>query len=151
MTLSARQSRDAQASDGMTLSASQQRALPLPFNESVSVSRSTPYSVEWFRSITFGSLASFRLPPIAESGSLITWSPVRGEFGDWTIRELDIIPNIDDLLHGPLARMEGHYREGHRGYELVVRWNGKDVMSTVHFAKVCPQNCARELADADDL
>lgn len=139
MTLSARQNRAPQASDGITPPAGRQRASPLSFNQYVSVPRSTRYSTEWFRALTFGSLASFRLPPIAESGSLVEWFPVRGEFSDWTIRELDIIPNVEDLLRGPLARIKDHYRDGHRGFEFVVRWNGQDVRFAVHFAKVCLQ------------
>ena len=111
----------------------------MPFNDYVTIPPSTPFSRDYFRSLSFLDLDRVQLPSIAKRSSVVHWFHVpEAPQGPDALRILDgeVIPHIEDLLD-MLSSMEGEFLSGSRGVFICLRVDGQDVNFTASYAKVC--------------
>lgn len=92
--------------------------------------------MEYFRALTFRSISSTHLPPIASKGSLQNWVHIQDCPPDWTIEENDVLPNVDDMRE-MLNEMEREYAAGKRGVVFRIRQGGRNVDVIASYGKVC--------------
>lgn len=111
----------------------------MPFSDFVKPPPHTPFTRDFFYSLTFDGLADVRLPVIAPSGNVLHWihsSDVPTGDTSFRVDVEDFVPHVDDLQE-ILSSMEREFDSGSRSVYMSVRTvDGLQANFSAHYGKV---------------